>query len=403
MTVTFEIVLLALLAYAWVGYPLALALVSRLRAPRCNSVSSSLPVSVSFLFSAHNEEKHIAARLKDLLSASEELRPSGVRCEILAGVDGSVDRTAEIARSLAAPHPDVHVLESPERRGKMRMVKDLVAAAEGEVLILTDANTFFRPGSPAQLLRHFADPAIGGVCGRLILKEPGGRRPESGVRSPEGSYWDWESHLKFMESGLDSCLGANGAIYAIRRELFWRDVPDNTVVDDFVIGMKVREAGRRMLYEPKAVAEEELPERAHEWPRRIRIGAGDFQALALCVRCLQPHYGAFSWFFWSHKVLRWCTPHIVITTVFLSVLHCSLSADHGSLSRLLLATCLGGVAAWVAGRMLLSIRPAGRGILSILLLWEHFVTMQAALFVGSLRYLRGDLKGHWARTPRSGS
>ena len=438
MIAAVEIVLLATLAYAWIGYPLVLAAIVRLGAARRTAPTSALPGSVSFLFSAHNEEEHMAARLDNLLHAVEELRPSGVRSEILAGVDGSDDRTARIARSLAAGHAEIRVFESRERRGKMRVVKDLVAAAQSDVLVLTDANTFFRPGSTARLLRHFTDPAIGGVCGRLVLKGrnqvSGGGEEMSGDRgqgtgrpaevsdsvpsivnrpssivnnslSPETSYWNWEAHLKLLESDLDSCLGANGAIYAIRRELFWKNVPDNTVVDDFVIGMKVREAGRRMVYEPAAVAEEELPALAHEWRRRVRIGAGDFQALSFCGRCLLPRYGFFAWMFLSHKVLRWFTPHFMVAAVLLAILHCSLFIVHCPLflpSIILLAGSLAGLSAWAMGRLARAANPARRGLVSLLLLWELFVTMQAALFVGSLRYMRGDLKGHWTRTPRGG-
>ena len=99
----------------------------------------------------------------------------------------------------------------------------------------------------------------------------------------------------------------------IRTGLFWAEIPDNTIIDDFVIGMKVREQGYRMVYAPTAVAREELPETLDdEWRRRIRIGAGDYQALVLCRKCLLPRYGKFAWMFWSHKVARWFTPHLLL-------------------------------------------------------------------------------------------
>src|SRR6185503_6079299 len=114
----------------------------------------------------------------------------------------------------------------------------------------------------------------------------------SGGKTDESVYWKFETWLKTRESELDSCLGANGAIYAIRARLFWASIPPNTIIDDFVIGMKVREQGYRMLYEPRAIALEELPpEVAHEWKRRVRIGAGDYQAIRLCRACLSPSFG----------------------------------------------------------------------------------------------------------------
>ena len=117
----------------------------------------------------------------------------------------------------------------------------------------------FRPDALRQLARHFDDATIGGVCGRLVFVKPGEQNPDA-----EGSYWSFETKLKLLESALGSCLGANGAIYAIRPALWWNELPSNTIVDDFVIGMKVREYGARLLRqcaEPLQVYE------IHRWVR----------------------------------------------------------------------------------------------------------------------------------------
>jgi len=108
--------------------------------------------------------------------------------------------------------------------------------------------------------------------------------------------------------------------YALRRELFWREIPENTIVDDFVIVMKVCEEGRRMLYEAGALAYEDLPETVEdEWGRRVRIGAGDYLAVALCRACLHPRYKRFAWIFWSQKVLSWFTPQILALFLLVSL------------------------------------------------------------------------------------
>jgi cellulose synthase/poly-beta-1,6-N-acetylglucosamine synthase-like glycosyltransferase len=218
--------------------------------------------------------------------------------------------------------------------------------------------------------------------------------------SSEGFYWDWETRMKENESHLDSCLGANGGIYAIRPELFWPEVPDNTIIDDFVIGMKVREQGSRVVYDPDALAYEELPQVSHEWARRVRIGSGAYQSLCLCRRCMLTGYGWFSWCFWSHKVLRWFSPHILGTIVMLAVLQlCGIentdampvmgkATSAGALAALLLA--FGGVATRNSSKSSILFR-----------LTAHFVTMQLALLVGFCRFCRGNLQGRWDRTPRS--
>ena len=531
------LVLLAILAYVWVGFPIALALLARgerslvsghrsvakVDVPLCHDPCPDLcrqgsgqrleeqstghrpPSALAILFAAHNEEDHIATRLDNLLECiGQETTDHGPQTTILVGLDACTDGTAEIAHGYADEHPEIHVHEFPERRGKVAVLKDLVRETTADILVFTDANTGFAPDALARLLAPLADPTVGGVCGKLILQDSdsrkkaqkaqkgdacrnssaeGGRRiptraclekgrgrwetsskptrAESGdfaseapdsahspfcvslrlfaakhspAFSPEGRYWELENWMKERESALDSCLGANGAIYAMRRELFWEEIPDNTIIDDFVLGMKVREQGPRFVYEPLALAMEELPEQAHEWTRRTRIGAGAYQALKLCRHLLFPvplcvraeggklkaedldhsplsgfrfHPSAllFPWMFWSHKVLRWLTPHVLLLLLLLAVFG-ALRCQHGGLSVYCpLSTVLLAAAALTMAAVLITRLGGVRRLrrcrcLRPLLLLDHFVTMQVALFAGFLRYCRGSLGGAWERTPR---
>lgn len=421
------------LVYTWVGYPLIMILVTRARlpyetsrgknksvdveqktlstradAPNCDEGTGSKIVgsevspgfktefapTISVLVAAYNEEKHIGARVKNLI----ELDYPENKITVRVGVDGSSDRTADIARQWATKCTRIRVYEVAERRGKMAMLKDLVAQSDENILVFTDANTVFKPNALYRLVSHFLNSDIGGVCGRLVLCGEG----------EHNRYWRMESRLKIMESALDSCLGANGAIYAVRRALFWDGVPDNTIVDDFVIGMKVREQGFRIIYEPRAVGQEDLPPATHEWVRRARIGAGDYQALSFCKACLLPKYGKFAWMFWSHKVLRWFTPHILLM-LFVSSF-CSLGINLlqkpvqpyilKSLSYLTPALLSAMLLCVLVGRFLRNVQSTDKTLLSPLLLCDQFLTMQAGLFVGFLRFCRGNLKGQWTRTPR---
>ena len=388
------------LVYTWVGYPLILILMTRGRLPyetsreKNESVDTEFSPTVAVLVAAHNEEKHIGARIKNLI----ELDYPENKITVRVGVDGSSDRTADMARQWASQYAGIHVYEVAERRGKMAMLKDLVAQSDENILVFTDANTVFEPNALYRLVSHFRDSDIGGVCGRLVQSGEG----------EHNTYWRMESHLKIMESALDSCLGANGAIYAVGRALFWDDVPDNTIVDDFVIGMKVREQGFRVIYEPRAVAREDLPPATHEWVRRKRIGAGAYQSLSFCKACLLPKYGKFAWMFWSHKVLRWFTPHVLMM-LFVSSF-CSLCISLlqkplqpytvNSLPYLTPALLSAMLLCVLLGRFLRNVQSSHKTLLSPLLLCDQFLTMQAGLFVGFLRFFRGGLKGHWTRTPR---
>jgi cellulose synthase/poly-beta-1,6-N-acetylglucosamine synthase-like glycosyltransferase len=361
--------------------------------------------AVAILLSAHNEETVIRQRLENL----EALHYPADRIQVFVGVDGGEDRTAEIAAGWAQTHPRVHVFVSPENYGKTAMLKKLVgeigiqnpesriqkSAREPNqeppdvcsLLVFTDANTMFAPDALKRLVAPFKTPGIGGVCGRLVFQD------DAGAETRENLYWRAETSLKTAESRLDSCLGANGAIYAIRRELFWADIPGNTIIDDFVIGMKVREMGFRMIYESRATAMEQTPARiADEWRRRVRIGAGAFQSLALCRACLSPRYGRFALCFWSHKVLRWVTPHLLLLLAAATILVLLHGPGFSVFSAAVLAAGATFTGLAVLGRFM--------GPLSRLKAFDYFLSMQVALFMGFVRYCRGGVKGSWKRTER---
>jgi cellulose synthase/poly-beta-1,6-N-acetylglucosamine synthase-like glycosyltransferase len=377
----------AVILYAWILFPALLAWRSRRTATPSPSPSDSDLPAVAIILSAYNEEAHIAARVRNLL----EMDYPG-RWTALIGVDGSKDRTAAEALAAAAGYPRIEILDFAENRGKVAVLKDLAERIRRDVplLVFTDANTEFEPQALRRLVAPFADKSVGGVCGKLVFVEPAGGKTDENV------YWKLENWLKARESDIDSCLGANGAIYAVRSPLFWSAIPSNTIIDDFVIGMKVREQGARMVYEPRAVAVEELPtDIADEWKRRVRIGAGNYQAIRLCAPCLGPSYAAFAWAFWSHKVLRWFTPHLMLAGFALAF--AGATSNSPAVGFVTLAFYAGAAVSALLGVLL------GRrgGLIGTLLGGIHYLlAMQAALFAGFLRFCRGNLEGRWQRTAR---
>jgi cellulose synthase/poly-beta-1,6-N-acetylglucosamine synthase-like glycosyltransferase len=388
------VVSLAPLIYAWLIFPVVVQFASRrhhrLEAPRLPE-SMKLP-RLDIVIAAHNEAAHIAERVRNLLAIDYPRD----RVRILIGDDGSEDGTAALAREAASGHEHIIVQEFLLRRGKVAVLKDLVAQCKAPLMVFSDANTMFRPDALQRLVRPLSESGVGGACGKLVL----GHDPSVDTDSDceEGFYWDWETRLKISESHLDSCLGANGAIFVIRRELFWTDMPDNTLVDDFVIGMKVREQGFRFVYEPSAVAFEELPELDDEWVRRVRIGAGDFQALGFCKACLHPRFGWFALFFISHKALRWFTPHLgLVATLCGFVLMFSSFEAFRITGLVVVLSALSAVVVALFGRALYA---NDTRLARIPRLGWHFVSMQLALLVGFVRYCRGNMGGHWIRTPR---
>jgi biofilm PGA synthesis N-glycosyltransferase PgaC len=362
------------IVYSYAIYPLLLALApARRREPLREP--STWP-SVSVLISVYNEEKHIAQRIENLLA----LDYPHDKLEILIGSDGSTDRTNELVEAFPDARVTLHAFE--QRGGKPGVLNRLVPQARGELLVFSDANAMFSPDALRKLTRHFAEPHIGGVCGRLVLH---GEHSET----DEGPYWKLETYLKTRESAMDSCLGANGAIYAIRKSC-WPGIPDNTFVDDFVIGMRIREQGVRVIYDTEAVATEELPQSiGHEMTRRIRIGAGDFQALFLCWRSLLPWRGFHSIAFWSHKVLRWFAPFLMIAALISNVPLVSHPFFAVLLALQLVFYTLALVGTFMRRRKMVVFSAP-----------HYFVIINLALLFGFFRFITGTQQVAWKRTVR---
>jgi cellulose synthase/poly-beta-1,6-N-acetylglucosamine synthase-like glycosyltransferase len=378
----------ALLVHGWIGYLAVLVTWEALArlAGEARSLSGapifgrappdSLP-PVSLVVAAHDEEACIGAKVSQSLALDY---PSEL-FELIVGDDGSVDRTADVAREAGGAH--VQVWSAP-RTGKAGVLNRTVPLARGEIVVLTDANTRLEPGALRALVKRFEDPRVGAVCGHLRL-EPSGIGGEQ-----EGLYWRLESLLKLYEGRRGMVVGANGGIYAVRKALF-EPLPEGTVVDDFVIPMRILARGFRVEFDPEAVAYEETAgSAAREFKRRVRISAGNFRALPVLRAALSPASGRCAFAFWSHKVLRWVTPALLLLVALSSAL---LASTHPLYALALLLqgafyglALLGGSAPGPLQR----VGPAVR----------YFVEMNAALAVGFWRFLRGTQAVAWERAAR---
>ena len=204
-------------------------------------------------------------------------------------------------------------------------------------------------------------------------------------------YWRYERLLKFFESRIGGLLGANGGVYALRRELY-RAIPADTIVDDFWISMQVVEAGQRCVYDPEAVALETIPERiSDEFRRRVRIGLGNYQAFKRFANLLSPLRGTVAFTFFSHKVLRWLVPHCMliafVCNVFLVI--------QPFYAALLVGQLIFYGGAWYAWRC--SQTGAAPKALRLPL---FFVSMNLGLWIGFWRFMFGGASGVWARSAR---
>ncbi len=373
----------ALVFYAYVGYPLVIGLLSRgfgrqARAPA--NRGEQLPF-VSLLIAAYNEEAEIEKRLQSALLTDYPAE----KLEIVVASDGCTDATPEIVRRYV--HRGVRLLDYPERRGKATALNASFPELTGEIVLLSDANTHIDPAALRRIVAWFQRLEVGVVCGRLVLTDP-----DTG-HNVDSLYWQYETLLKKCEGRLGALLGANGAIYAIRKDLYC-PIPDDTIVDDFVIPLLARlRAGCAIVYDSEAVAIEETPARiGSEFHRRSRIGAGGFQSMARLWPLLHPRQGWMAFAFFSHKVLRWLCPFFLIGMLVTSML-----LWNHPLYRFLL---FGQIAFYLLSLGMFLI-PARVKPLKPLRLTTMFTSMNAALLVGFWRWLRGTQKGAWRRTART--
>jgi cellulose synthase/poly-beta-1,6-N-acetylglucosamine synthase-like glycosyltransferase len=321
------------------GYPALLALTWPF-VKRTRIVDASEP-SVTLVIAAHNEENTIAAKLQNCL----ELDYPRDRLEIIVASDGSTDQTNQIVQSYG--HSGIK-LASFLRLGKTGVQNRVAATARGEILVFSDANAMYRQDAIRKLVRHFADPKVGCVCGQLIYRAEG-----AGAGTSERLYWDYEKFIKLRESALSSVVGVNGSIYGVRRADY---IPiHDGLISDFVEPLALVRSGKRVVYEPQAISEEEgsVSYRA-EFRRKVRILTRSILGLLSMRELLNPfRFGVFSLQLAMHKVLRFVTPLFLI----LGAMALTGLAAAG-LHRALFVVVLAGIAlALFVGRKIHAERP----------------------------------------------
>jgi glycosyltransferase involved in cell wall biosynthesis len=357
------------LAWTHAGYPLAAAALARLR-PRPVRREDATP-EVTVVVAAHDEEDVIERRLENLLAL--DYPPE--RLDVLVASDGSTDGTNHAVQAVAERDPRVRLLARP-REGKVAAQDAAVAQTEREIVAFSDANALWEPDALRMLVRSFADPDVGYVCGRLRLEDGGGA-------SREGVYWRYEMWLRESESSLAGITGGNGAIYAVRRSDYVDGDPRFGHDLGFPYAMVQR--GRRAVYDPDAVAVEKAPpESEDEYGRKERMLAQCWLHL-LSGRMLRPAEPLYLAELVSHRVLRYSS----------GLLHLALLGSSAALARrggpyrLALAGQLAFLGLAGAGRLRLPLPGAA-------LAW-YYLLVTAATVSGLVRLLRSGVPTVWEK------
>jgi poly-beta-1,6-N-acetyl-D-glucosamine synthase len=341
---------------------------------------------ISILISAYNEEKVIRERILNIASLQYDFS----KLEVIAGSDNSTDKTNEILTSLQKEYSWLKIYLFNNRRGKASVLNDLVRLSRNDILVFTDANTVFKEDAVALLTSHFNDSSVGGVSGRLILQEP-----ENGFNKSveEKRYWEYETSIKDSEGKCGILIGANGGIFAIRKELFKDISADKAVTDDLYITLSVLQKKFNFNYDYKAVAFEEVAkEIGQEYNRKKRFAATNFQTMLFFKDLLFDRNVLLAYAFWSHKVIRWFLPQIYIVILFLNIfliyLHLIYIVAFLVQIQFFILCFLG----FILSKMKIRI--------TLLSLPFFFFMSNVALIIGFYKFIRGRHTVIWNSTPR---
>jgi cellulose synthase/poly-beta-1,6-N-acetylglucosamine synthase-like glycosyltransferase len=364
---------LGFMVYHWALFPLLLWIVGMVRPRRYIRTDVLESPYVSIVMAVHNEELIIADKIRNCLALDY---PSD-RVEILVGSDASTDQTEEIIRAFADPR--IHLMRFEPQAGKTVVQNRLLREAHGDVVLCTDADSLLTPGSLRLMLERMRDPRVAVVNPRYV------RVGEDGSLA-EGFYDRWETKVKELEGRLGAMVGCNAYANMLRRDVA-TPIPDDTNLDDFVLGIRPFRSGCDVVVEPRALVTTRVETERLEFRRKARINRGNLQAVLRFADLLHPRYGVKAWVYFSHKVIRMLIPFFLVAMLVASVVGASRPFFRFALAVQLLSLA--------SIPLLLATGARWRKFL----LPQYYYFMNAALLVGYWQFFANREK-FWAKTPR---
>ena len=401
MTIVFWILLFGVF-YSYFGYGILLLFcvrIKRLFAEKKNTAfptfdDASLP-SVTFFVAAYNEERWIDDKIKNSLA----LNYPKDKIHFFFVTDGSTDATPDRIRvyqktSNSQPHTEggakIELFHQPQRLGKIAAVERVMPYVKTPIVIYSDANTDLNPDAIRNIVRHYNDASVGAVAGEKRVQMSG---EASGAG--EGFYWKYESLLKKWDSELYSVVGAAGELFSLRTELFF-PVEKDTLIEDFVMTLRVAQKGYRVVYEPEAYAVEgHSADVKEELKRKIRISAGGLQAIWRLRDLLNPFkYGILTFQYLSHRVLRWTLSPIALPIIF--IVNIFLAQESGLYQALLICQIFFyamSLLGWVFEQYKVKVK--------LFYVPYYFSMMNYAVYRGFFRLISGRQSVVWEKSKRA--
>jgi cellulose synthase/poly-beta-1,6-N-acetylglucosamine synthase-like glycosyltransferase len=374
--------------YTYIGYGLLLYVLVRLkelRVKRQKFVPEVEFPEVTLVIAAYNEELVVAEKM---INCNQLAYPKG-KLHFLWITDGSSDRTNELLKA----YPEVEVAFSPERRGKTAALNRGLPFVKTPLVVFTDANTYLNDQAIFEIVRAFDDPKVGCVAGEKRIRQEATGSATAG----EGIYWKYESTLKTLDDRLYSAVGAAGELFAIRTSLF-QELPNDTLLDDFIMSMNIAADGYRIAY-CKAAYAEETPsyDMKEEGKRKVRISAGGMQSILRLKKLLNPFkYGTLCFQYVSHRVLRWSVTPICLFLLLPLNIALLFTQDFSLLYLALLLLQVMFYVSGIAGSIL-----ANKQIRNKFLYVPYYFLFMNVNVVKGFRYLsKNKGTGVWAKAKR---
>lgn len=378
--------------YTYIGYGIILFLTISIRRilgyGKEIKYDPAFEPEVTLFIAAYNEKEFVAEKIKN----SRELDYPKEKLRFVWVTDGSDDGTPDELKK----HEDVLVLHHPDRSGKIGAMNRGMAFVKTPIVVFCDANTLLGKESIRRIVRLFSDPKVGCVSGekRIFTKET-----DTASGAGEGLYWKYESKLKQWDAELYSVVGAAGELFAIRAELY-QEVERDTLLDDFVISLRVAQKGFTIQYDPDAYAIETASANVkEELKRKIRISAGGIQSIIRLRSLLNIFkYGTLTFQYISHRVLRWTLAPLSLLLMLPIGLALAIENNIFSFQFYTILFWLQVIFYFAA---LLGWYLENQSIrLKILFVPYYFFIMNLSVFLGLKRYLKGSQTVNWERAKR---
>jgi poly-beta-1,6-N-acetyl-D-glucosamine synthase len=380
---------LGLIFYTYVGYALVAWVALKIRGakPVPEMPKQELLPSMTIIVACYNEADILESKIKNTLALSYPKE----KLSIFFVTDGSTDNPG----TTISRFPTIQHFHSGARRGKNHAVTRVMEFVKTDVVVFCDANTELNADALLNIARHYMDATVGAVAGE---KRVGSVSTQNAAASGEGAYWKYESALKRIDSKLATVVGAAGELFSVRTNLF-EAVPEDIIIEDFYLSMRIVEKGYRVVYEPDSYAcELGSANIKEEGKRKIRIAAGGLQAIARLHAIWNIfRYGWATYLYASHRVFRWTvTPIALLVLLVVNTLLVS-KYDWQSIYGLLFIAQVGFYALALLGHII----QRKLSSMKILLLPYYFTFMNVCVYLGFLRILGGKQSAVWEKAKRA--